>query len=45
MATTEPWLLDDLEQIRRIIGSDWQAHGVAPNRVMIWAFCDELAAQ
>jgi len=40
-----PWLLDDLEQIRRIVGPDWQAHGVAPNRVMIQTFCDELAAQ
>ena len=40
-----PWLLDDLEQIRTIVGPDWQAHGVEPNRVMIQTFCDELAAQ
>jgi 4,5-dihydroxyphthalate decarboxylase len=40
-----PWLLDDLEQIRGIVGPDWQAHGVEPNRRMIQTFCDELAAQ
>ena len=40
-----PWLLDDLEQIRRIVGPDWGAHGVAPNRSMIQRFLDELAAQ
>ncbi|MDQ3548976.1 MAG: ABC transporter substrate-binding protein [Chloroflexota bacterium] len=40
-----PWLLDDLEQIRQIVGPDWQAHGVTPNRTMIQTFCDEVAAQ
>jgi 4,5-dihydroxyphthalate decarboxylase len=40
-----PWLLDDLEQIRGVVGPDWQAHGVEPNRRMIQTFCDELAAQ
>jgi len=40
-----PWLLDDLEQIREVVGPDWQAHGVEPNRRMIQTFCDELAAQ
>jgi 4,5-dihydroxyphthalate decarboxylase len=40
-----PWLLDDLEQIRELVGPDWQSHGVEPNRKMIQTFCDELAAQ
>jgi 4,5-dihydroxyphthalate decarboxylase len=40
-----PWLQDDLEQIRQIVGPDWQAHGVEPNRPMIETFCRELAAQ
>jgi 4,5-dihydroxyphthalate decarboxylase len=40
-----PWLLDDYEQIREIVGPDWQAHGVEPNRRMIQTFCDELATQ
>lgn len=40
-----PWLLDDLEQIRSIVGPDWQAHGIEPNRAMIETFCNELAAQ
>jgi 4,5-dihydroxyphthalate decarboxylase len=40
-----PWLLDDLERIRAIVGPNWQAHGVEPNRRMIQIFCDELYAQ
>jgi 4,5-dihydroxyphthalate decarboxylase len=40
-----PWLLDDLEQIRAVVGPDWQAHGIEPNRKMIETFCAELAAQ
>jgi 4,5-dihydroxyphthalate decarboxylase len=40
-----PWLLDDLEQIRRIVGRDWQAHGIGPNRTMIQTFCNEAHEQ
>ncbi len=40
-----PWLLDDLERIRKVVGPNWQAHGIEPNRTMIQTFCDEVAAQ
>lgn len=42
---TGPWLLEELEQINRILGPDWQAHGVEPNRTMAAAFASELHAQ
>jgi 4,5-dihydroxyphthalate decarboxylase len=45
MLDTVPWLQEELEQIHRILGPNWQAHGVAPNRDMIATFVNELHAQ
>jgi 4,5-dihydroxyphthalate decarboxylase len=45
LADVSPWLLSELEEVTAILGSDWQAYGVAPNRPMVATFCDELHAQ
>lgn len=45
LADTTPWLLADLERTAGILGPDWQAGGVEPNRAMIATFCAEMHAQ
>lgn len=45
MTTTSPWLLADLEDAAAVLGPDWAASGVAPNRRMIAALCVEELAQ
>lgn len=45
LADTAPWLLDDLEAVAEALGSDWQRHGVAPNRAAIATFCEEMHIQ
>jgi 4,5-dihydroxyphthalate decarboxylase len=40
-----PWLLAELEQDTRLMGQDLHPYGVAPNRRMIEAFCEEQFAQ
>jgi 4,5-dihydroxyphthalate decarboxylase len=45
MLDTAPWLQEELERLHQILGPDWQAHGVEPNRAMIATFADELYQQ
>lgn len=45
LADTAPWLLEELEDVREILGPNWQAHGVAVNRTMTAALCEEIHAQ
>ena len=45
LADATPWLLADLERTVDILGPNWQAHGIQPNRAMIDAFARELQAQ
>jgi 4,5-dihydroxyphthalate decarboxylase len=45
MLDTVPWLQEELEQIQRILGPNWQAHGVEPNQKMIATFARELHEQ
>ena len=39
------WLLADLEEETQLLGPDYRPYGVAPNRAMIAAFCDEQWVQ
>jgi 4,5-dihydroxyphthalate decarboxylase len=45
LADTTPWLLTELEETTNLLGQDWQAYGVEPNRKMVQALCEELHAQ
>jgi 4,5-dihydroxyphthalate decarboxylase len=45
LADASPWLLAELEQTERLLGPDWQAHGIAPNKMAVATFCDEMFAQ
>jgi 4,5-dihydroxyphthalate decarboxylase len=45
LADTSPWALTDLEETTKLLGADWQAHGVGPNATMIRALCDTMRAQ
>jgi 4,5-dihydroxyphthalate decarboxylase len=40
-----PWLIDDVEEIRRVFGGDSWPYGVEPNRVTIEALIGYLAEQ
>jgi 4,5-dihydroxyphthalate decarboxylase len=40
-----PWMLNDLEDVAAMLGPDWQAYGVEPNRTMVATLCEELHAQ
>jgi 4,5-dihydroxyphthalate decarboxylase len=40
-----PWSLADLEETVTTFGRDWQPNGVAENRAMVAAFCEEQFAQ
>lgn len=42
---TPPWMLAEIEETIALMGLDWRASGIEPNRVMIQALCDELFAQ
>lgn len=42
---TTPWILTDLEETAALMGDNWHAYGVDPNRHMIQTLCDELYAQ
>jgi 4,5-dihydroxyphthalate decarboxylase len=44
-ADTTPWILAELEETALTLGEDWQHSGVAANRKMIAAFCEEQLAQ
>ena len=45
LADTSPWVLADLEETATMLGADWQAHGVAPNRAMIGALAETMHTQ
>jgi 4,5-dihydroxyphthalate decarboxylase len=45
LTDTTPWLLAEIEDARRLVGEDWQPYGVAPNRTVIAALCQEQYAQ
>lgn len=45
MAEMTPWVLVDLENTASVMGADWQPSGVAANRHIIKALCDEEIAQ
>ena len=45
LAETTPWLLTELEEATALIGEDWWPNGVAANRHVIRAMCEEQAAQ
>lgn len=45
MADTSPWLLEDIERARALIGADWQKGGIEANAHMTQALCDELYEQ
>jgi 4,5-dihydroxyphthalate decarboxylase len=45
LTDTTPWVLDDIEQARKLVGEDWQPYGVVPNRKVIAALCEEQYAQ
>jgi 4,5-dihydroxyphthalate decarboxylase len=45
LCDSSPWLLADLEEAAALFGEDWQPNGVAPNRQMIAALCEEEYAQ
>lgn len=45
LGDTSPWLMAELEQLPGLLGPDWQAHGVEPNRAAIAAFSEEMHAQ
>jgi 4,5-dihydroxyphthalate decarboxylase len=45
LSDTVPWLRAELEEVRELIGPQWRAGGLGPNRKMIDAFCAELVAQ
>jgi 4,5-dihydroxyphthalate decarboxylase len=36
---TSPWLIDDIEQAERIMGTDYHAHGLEKNRHAVDVFC------
>ena len=44
-ADTTPWILAELEETALTLGEDWQPSGVAANRKMLAAFCNEQVAQ
>ena len=45
LAETTPWMLPEIEEAMALLGADWQPNGLAPNRPMIAALCDEEYAQ
>lgn len=45
LADTSPWLLEELEEMPRILGPQWQDHGLEPNRAMVKTFVNEIYAQ
>ncbi|MGQ0569056.1 MAG: hypothetical protein ACT4P5_05915 [Armatimonadota bacterium] len=45
MAELTPWTLTDIEETAALMGADWQPSGVAANRKVIAALCEEESAQ
>jgi 4,5-dihydroxyphthalate decarboxylase len=45
LTDTTPWVLADIEEARKHVGDDWQPYGVAANRKVIAALCEEQYAQ
>jgi len=45
LTDTTPWLLTEFEDMAAVRGGDWSPYGVAPNRSMVQAMCDEQFAQ
>jgi 4,5-dihydroxyphthalate decarboxylase len=45
LTDTTPWLLAEIEEARKLVGDDWQPYGLAPNRAVIAALCEEQYAQ
>jgi 4,5-dihydroxyphthalate decarboxylase len=45
LADTSPWFMADLEMAEQVLGVEWQAHGIEPNRKMIQTLCEEVYAQ
>lgn len=45
MAELTPWILADLEETMAVLGADWQPSGIAANRHVVAALCEEELAQ